>query len=164
MSLAVVTCSGESVSPQQSMNFVCSIPRPFARSFIIFTKVPSSPPINSAIATDASLPEAMTMHLIRVSTVWISPSSRNTWDPPIDFAWALVTTSSVRRIFPDCRASKIRISVMIFVTLAGFLGSSAFFSQITVPVDASMRIADGAVISGPVYGVSSGCICCISMI
>ena len=53
---------------------------------------------------------------------------------------------------------------MIFVTLAGFLGSSAFFSQITVPVDASMRIADGAVISGPVYGVSSGCICCISMI
>lgn len=34
---------------------------------------------------------------------------------------------------------------MIFVTLAGFLGSSAFFSQITIPVDASMRIADGAV-------------------
>ena len=67
----------------------------------------------------------------------------------MDFAWALVTTSSVRWIFPDCRASKIRISVMIFVTLAGFLGSSAFFSQITVPVDASMRIADGAVISGP---------------
>ena len=45
---------------------------------------------------------------------------------------------------------------MIFVTLAGFLGSSAFFSQITVPVDASMRIADGAVISGPSLVPSPG--------
>ena len=86
ISRAVVTCSRESVSPQQSINFVCSIPSPFARSFIIFTKVPSSPPINSAMATDASFPEAMTMHLISVSTVWISPSSRNTCDPPMDFA------------------------------------------------------------------------------
>ena len=46
----------------------------------------------------------------------------------MDLAWALVTTSSVSRIFPDSSASKMSSSVMIFVTLAGFLASSAFFS------------------------------------
>jgi len=51
-----------------------------------------------------------------------------TYDLPIEIAYALVTTSSVNFIFPDCSASKIRIKVIIFVTLAGFRGSSAFFS------------------------------------
>ena len=36
--------------------------------------------------TLASFPEAITMHLIIISTSWVSPSSRNTWEPPIDFA------------------------------------------------------------------------------
>ena len=103
----------------------------------------------SAMATEASLPEAMTMHLIRVSTVCFSPSSKNTWDPPMDLARALVTTSSSREIFPDSRASKIRIRVMILVMLAGLLCPSASFSQITWPVDASMRMALGAATSGP---------------
>ena len=67
----------------------------------------------------------------------------------MDLAWALVTTSSSREIFPDSRASKIRIRVMIFVMLAGLLCSSAPFSQITCPVEASMRMALGADISGP---------------
>ena len=38
---------------------------------------------------------------------------------------------------------------MILVTLAGFLASSAFFSKITVPVDASIRIAACAWTCGP---------------
>ena len=49
---------------------------------------------------------------------------------------------------------------MILVTLAGFLGSSAFFSKITVPVDASIRRADGAAICGPPVlssGAAPGC-------
>ena len=44
------------------------------------------PPMYSAIATEASFPEAITIHLISVSTVCTSPSSRNTCEPPIDFA------------------------------------------------------------------------------
>lgn len=45
---------------------------------------------------------------------------------------------------PFCQGIKIKISVMTFVTLAGFLLSSAPFSYIICPVDASMRTAEGA--------------------
>ena len=54
--------------------------------------------------------------------------SFDTWYGGWDFALALVTTSSVSRIFPACRASKIRIKVITFVTLAGLRLSSAPFS------------------------------------
>ena len=43
----------------------------------------------------------------------------------------------------------IKWQTRVFVTLAGFLGSSAFFSYSTVPVDASIKSADGAPTSGP---------------
>ena len=96
MSRADIACVVDAVRPQQSSNFAVSIPSPFARSFIIATNASSLPPIYSAIATLASFPDAMTMHLISVSTVCTSPSSKNTWDPPIDFACALVVTSSCK--------------------------------------------------------------------
>ena len=62
------------------------MPSPWALWFIMSTNVFSSPAMYSAMATLASFPEAMTMHLIMVSTVCVSPSSRNTWEPPMDFA------------------------------------------------------------------------------
>ena len=149
MSLAVVTWVGESVRPQQSSKWVLVMPSPAALSFIIFTNSSSVPAMYSAMATEASFPEATTMHLIMVSTVWVSPSSRKTWEPPMDLACALVTTSSVIFIFPESRASKIRTRVMIFVMLAGLLFVSASFSYITCPVEASISRALGACMDGP---------------
>ena len=58
----------------------------------------------------------------------------------MDFAWALVITSLSRLMRPVFRCSKISKSVMIFVILAGLLLSVAFSSQITFPVEASIRI------------------------
>ena len=48
---------------------------------------------------------------------------------------------------PFSNASKINNIVMIFVTLAGGRAVSASFSNKTVPVDISIRIPDGALIS-----------------
>ena len=84
------------------------------------------------------------MHLISVSTVCTSPSSKNTWEPPMDFAYALVVTWSVIWILPAFKASKIRSSVITLVTLAGLRFSSASFSNNSFPVDASIKTAEGA--------------------
>ena len=100
--------------------------------------------MNSAMATAASFPLATAIHLIMVSTVCISPSSRNTWEPPIDWAWALVITSSSSLMSPLSKASKIRSIVIILVILAGEQEASAFCSYMTVPVDASIKMAEGA--------------------
>ena len=131
------------------------MPRLLARSFIISTKRLSVPATYSAMATDASLAEATEMHLIIVSTLWVSPASRNTWEPPMDEAYSEVVTVSSRWIFPWEMASKISNSVITFVTLAGGSCSWAFFSSTTVPVDASIRIAEGAEIPSVSAGVSS---------
>ena len=137
------------------------MPSSFAFWFIRLTNSLSVPAICSAIATDASFPEATTIHLIIVSTVCFSPSSRKTWDPPILLACALVVTSSVSWSVPFSSSSKISSSVMIFVMLAGLRCSDAFFSYRTVPVCASIKRTDGeasprsVVISGAVSSVSS---------
>ena len=103
----------------------------------------------SAIATQASLALAIAMHLIMVSTVCVSPGSRNTWLPPIEAACSETVTVSSGEIEPSSTASKIIKSVIILVMLAGCRLSSAFFSYITRPVEASVRMAHGASISGP---------------
>ena len=120
--------------------------RPAARSFIRRTNSSSLPAICSAIATLASLPEAITIHLIIVSTVCSSPSSKNTFEPVICLARALVATSSASESSPLASASKIKIRVIIFVMLAGCSCSEAFFSYITCPVEASIKSAARAVI------------------
>ena len=169
ISRALVTCPSAS-RPLQFTKCVFSIPRPAARSFIRFTNSSSFPHMYSAIATQASLALATAIHLSIVSTVCISPGSRNTCEPPIDAAYSETVTSSSRLMLPSARASKIRSIVMTFVTLAGGRAVSASFSNITVPVDASIRTAEGAVISTAasvcsspaVSPVSSSVFCCSS--
>jgi len=56
----------------------------------------------------------------------------------MDFALALVVTSSVRWIFPWESFSKVRSKVITLVTLAGGLHTSASCSLMTFPVLASM--------------------------
>ena len=146
ISRALVTCPSSS-SPLQFLNVVLSIPSSPARSFIRFTNSSSFPHMYSAIATQASLALATEMHLRSVSTVCTSPASRNTCDPPMEAAYSEVVTSSSRLIVPLFRASKISSMVMIFVTLAGGRAVSASFSYRTVPVEASINTADGALIS-----------------
>ena len=114
--------------PLQLTKLVLFIPSSAARSFILRTNSSSFPHMYSAIATQASFALATEIHLIRVSTVCTSPASRNTWEPPIDAAYSDVVTSSSRLIDPFARASKIRRSVITFVTLAGGRAVSASFS------------------------------------
>ena len=80
------------------------------------------------MATQASLALATLIHLIMVSTVWVSPGSKNTCEPPMLAAYSDTVTVSVREICPRSMASKMRIRVMIFVILAGCRISCAFFS------------------------------------
>ena len=102
----------------------------------------------SAMATQASLALAMEIHFIIVSTVCVSPGSRNTWLPPMLAACSDTVIFSSRVILFSARASKISIRVIILVMLAGRSFVSASFSYITVPVEASIRIADGALTAG----------------
>ena len=127
MSLALVICPSAS-KPQQLTKLVSFIPSPFARSFIMRTNSDSEPATCSAMATQASLALATLIHLIIVSTVWVSPGSKNTWEPPMLAAYSETVTVSSKEICLDESASKIRSSVMILVTLAGCLASWEFFS------------------------------------
>ncbi len=77
-SLAEVRWVADSVRPQQSSKWVLVIFREAALAFIILTNSASLPARCSAMVTLASLPLATTIHLISVSTVCFSPSSRNT--------------------------------------------------------------------------------------
>ncbi len=104
------------------------MPSSAALAFIFSTKAASLPARYSAMATEASLPEATAMALSISSTDSSSPSSRNTWEPPMPAALAETGTmaSLVRR--PLSRASSMSRRVMTLVTLAGSRGSWAFSS------------------------------------
>ena len=96
------------------------------------------------MATAQSLAETTAMHLSMSRTLMRSPASRYTQLPPNEAARSLAVTVSSGVKTPLSMASIMSSSVMIFVTLAGKPGSSAFFSNSTVPVSFSIRIADGA--------------------
>ena len=104
----------------------------------------SEPEMCSAMATAQSLAELTAMHLSISSTLICSPSLSQIWLPPMELAWALAVTMSLVSSWPLSSCSMMSSSVMIFVTLAGDRFSSAFFSYNTVPVERSIRIADGA--------------------
>lgn len=108
------------------------------------TNASSVPAICSAMATDASLPEATAMPFSKSRTDICSPGSRKIWEPPIEAACSLTCTISSSVMRPSCNASMMRSMVMIFVMDAGGSFSWAFFSYNTVPVDASMSRADTA--------------------
>ena len=137
----------ESSRPLQFIKCVCFIPSSFALWFIWSTKACSEPATYSAMATAASLALATLIHLIMVSTVCVSPGSRNTCEPPMDAAYSLTETASSRWICPFSSASKISSRVMIFVILAGISSLSFSFSYKIRPLLFSIKTADCAVIS-----------------
>src|SRR5438105_7332581 len=69
--------------------------------------------------------------------------------PPLRQAFSLTWYSSVGLISPCLRARKTTSAVMSFIMLDGARNSSAFFSNSTLPLDASTRIAVGASPSKP---------------
>ncbi|MNV95936.1 hypothetical protein D3C71_1908840 [compost metagenome] len=103
-------------------------PNASALLFIRSTNALSEPAIFSAIATEASLPEAIAMPLSISSTVISSPGSRKICEPPMDAAYSLVRTLSVNCSFPSSSASTVSSIVIIFVMLAGGSLSWLFFS------------------------------------
>ena len=137
-------------SPQAFSKWAVFIPRDFAFWFINSTKASSLPPINSAIATAASLADAIAIDFVRTSTVCTSFGSRKIWEPPILAACSDIVTLSVHLIFPLCTASYIKSNVITFVTLAGGSAVSEFCCDNILPVDASISREAFASISGAV--------------
>jgi len=131
------------------------MPSSAARLFIFSTNELSEPLMYSAIATAASFALEIAMHLIIVSTFCFSPTSRYTCEPPIDAAYSLTLTSSVRFILPLSSASNIKRSVITLVTLAIGSSSSLFFSYNICPVAPSMTTAAFEVIFSPYSSVVS---------
>ena len=117
--------------------------RAAAFSFIRATKASSEPATVSAMATAASLAEAMLIHLISVSTVCISPASKKTCDPPMEAACSETLTWVSGEICPFSMASKIKSRVMTLVTLAMGSLATASFSYRIQPVEASIKTAEG---------------------
>ena len=66
----------------------------------------------------------------------------STWEVVLCIALSLIVILSSTLTLPLSIASAIRRRVITFVTLAGGSRSSAFFSKYTVPLSASIRIAD----------------------
>ena len=69
--------------------------------------------------------------------------------PPLRQAFSLIRYSSVSFILPSLMALKTTSTVISFIMLDGARNSSALFSNSTLPLDASTRIAVGASPSKP---------------
>src|SRR4030081_3488370 len=69
--------------------------------------------------------------------------------PPLRHALSLTRYSSVSLTSPCLMALKTTSAVISFIMLDGALNSSAFFSNNTLPLEASIRIAVGASQSNP---------------
>ena len=73
--------------------------------------------------------------------------------PPLRQAFSLIRNSSVSLSLPSLMALKTTSAVISFIMLEGARSSSAFFSNSTLPLVASIRIAVGA---SPSKASSSG--------
>ena len=69
--------------------------------------------------------------------------------PPLRQAFSLMRYSSVSLILPFLMALNTTSAVISFIMLEGARSSSAFFSNSTLPLEASIRIAVGASPSKP---------------
>src|SRR5260370_7232940 len=69
--------------------------------------------------------------------------------PPLRHAFSLTRYSSVSLTSPCLMAWKTTSAVISFIMLDGARNSSAFFSNSTLPLEASIRIAVGASPSNP---------------
>ena len=66
----------------------------------MLAKPSSSPPMYSATATLASLPDWMTMPRSRSSSFTVVPSRTNIFEPPVRHALTLIGTSSAKSMRP----------------------------------------------------------------
>ena len=102
----------------------------------------------------ASLPLWMMAPRSRSSTgilLWIAANIVEPPEgaPPLRQAFSLTRYSSVSLTSPFLMALKTTSAVISFIMLEGARNSSAFFSNNTLPLEASIRIAVGASPSKP---------------
>src|SRR5437899_2655936 len=117
-------------------------------------KIRSLPAMPSASAMQESLPLWMIAPCSRSSTDTLLLRMANMVEPPagappLRQAFSLIRYSSVSLILPSLMALKTTSTVISFIMLDGARNSSAFFSNNTLPLDASTRIAVGASPSKP---------------
>ena len=123
------------------MKLVFLSPNSLALSFIFLTKDSSLPEMRSAIATVASLPEAIDIPFTISVTLIFSPTFKKIWLPPILAAFSEAVIISSHFKFPFSISSIIRSILIIFVIEAGASFSSLFFWNNISPVEASIIIA-----------------------
>jgi hypothetical protein len=106
--------------------------------FIILAKVSSVPPMPSASAMAASLPDWMMTERSRSETFTFELSSANMVEPPEAAppsrqACSEMKNSSFIDSLPRCSSSKTTATVISFAMLAGSSGSSAALWNSSVP-------------------------------
>src|SRR5215217_8158924 len=109
-------------------------------------KIRSLPAMPSASAMQASLPLWMMAPRRRSSTetlLWMAANMVGPPEgaPPLRQAFSLMRYSSVSLTSPFLRALNTTSAVISFIMLEGARSSSAFFSNSTLPLEASIRIA-----------------------
>src|SRR5246127_4899910 len=109
----------------------------------------SLPAMPSASAMHASLPLGMIAPCRRSSTDTLLLIAANMVEvpegaPPLRQAFSLMRYSSVSLTVPSLMAWNTTSAVISFIMLEGARNSSAFFSNSTLPLVASIRIAVGA--------------------
>src|SRR4051794_25178168 len=117
-------------------------------------KIRSLPAMPSASAMQESLPLWMIAPCSKSSTGTLLLRMANMVEPPagappLRQAFSLIRYSSVSLILPSLMALKTTSTVISFIMLDGARNSSALFSNSTLPLDASTRIAVGASPSKP---------------
>src|SRR6476659_1893036 len=131
--------------------------RPSSRARLVMksaAKIRSLPAMPSASAMQESLPLWMIAPCSRSSTDTLLLRMANMVEPPagappLRQAFSLIRYSSVSLILPSLMALKTTSTVISFIMLEGARNSSALFSNSTLPLDASIRIAVGASPSKP---------------
>ncbi len=122
----------------------------------------SLPAMPSASAMQASLPLGMIAPCSRSSTETLLLIAANIVEvpdgaPPLRQAFSLIRYSSVSLMSPFLMASNTTSAVISFIMLEGARSSSAFFSNSTLPLEASTRIAVGASPSNPASSFLAPC-------
>ena len=117
-------------------------------------KIRSLPAMPSASAMQESLPLWMMAPCRRSSTETLLLRAANIVEPPagappLRQAFSLMRYSSVSLTLPFLMALNTTSAVISFIMLDGARSSSAFFSNSTLPLVASIRIAVGASPSKP---------------
>ena len=135
-------------------NVACVRPSSRARLVISSANAFSLPAMPSARMMQESLPLETARPRSRSSTlIWLF-SAANIVElpagaPPVRQANSLTLYSSVSLIVPFLSSLKTTSAVISFCMLDGAISWSAFFSNSTLPLSASIRMADGASISKP---------------